>query len=80
MSQRSKIQEQNKKFFNILQNFKEKICSLISHRFLPPNLARSNFSIRKWYAFRIWYAPRSGKADGKYAELLILAEGYQIMK
>jgi ABC-type transport system involved in cytochrome bd biosynthesis fused ATPase/permease subunit len=48
--------------YEVFQRFAEltkgKSAVLISHRFLPPS-CRSNFSIRKWNAFRIWYAPRS---------------------
>jgi ATP-binding cassette subfamily B protein len=60
--------------YEVFQRFAEltkgKSAVLISHRFYRPS-CRSNFSIRKWNAFRIWYAPRFIKADGKYAELLI---------
>jgi ATP-binding cassette subfamily B protein len=60
--------------YEVFQRFAEltqrKICSFDFTFFHRPS-CRSNFSIRKWNAFRIWYAPRSIKADGRYAELLI---------
>jgi ATP-binding cassette subfamily B protein len=56
--------------YEVFQRFAEltKGKSAVLSFFYRPS--RSNFSIRKWNAFRIWYA-RSLKADGRYAELLI---------